>query len=96
MSNRIALIGAKEGPWTGIKWVKDPVLRISGLKDGVIDVKLKDEAGETMLLGMSQNGDYNLVDGSFHPVTSNLTWIKLTATHPTKSLICVVIPAKAA
>lgn len=93
---RIALIGAAEGPWTAIKWVKEPVLRVSGLLEGSITVSLMSAKSSVPLLHfIDTNGETKLTELAATFAT-DLEWVRLTASHPTKSLICVVLPAKAA
>lgn len=94
-TRRLALIGAKVGPWVSIKTLPIPVLRVRGLGEGVIDGRVKFASGEDALFGVSQNADYNLVDGSLIPCPSNpIEWIQLNCTDV--RVICEVISERVA
>lgn len=95
--NRIALIGAKEGPWTAIKWVKDPVLRVSGFTAGTLEIEIMCKGCSVPLVcGISPAKDTILASLSQAFADAGMEWVRVRASHPTKSLICVVLPAKAA
>lgn len=95
MPSRLVLMGAKEGAWCAIDTVRRPMLRINGLLSGVIDFEVITESREILLGGISADGDYDLRDW-FPPTNDVFFWIRVRATEPTPSLVCLVVPKKKA
>lgn len=82
-SRRLALIGCAEGPWVDISRVKRPLVRIRGLKIGILQAIFHDST----VMSFDKDGDYNL---------GACKWIRFLASTKQKSLVVEVLSAKVA
>lgn len=77
MPNRLALLGAREGPWVQAK----KFLRVAGLApDAEIHVVTSDTEPPAVVL--TTNGDHEL---------PALAWVRVNCTKPTKKTICMFV-----
>jgi hypothetical protein len=86
-------MGAKEGAWCAIDTVRQPVLRVNGMTEGLIEASILTKAHSVpFLMLVDKDGDYPLSEHSAAMMADGPMWIRVSATHPTSDLVCLVVP----